>query len=304
MSKSKSKFRMRLEKIFFRSILIFIQIIPLSWNRWLWKNFCVLAFKLLKSRRLLTIENIRNARERGFLPNLGDDYLLAKQAWGNLGVIGSEFLYYSTRTADQLKKLVTIEGEENLNKILAKKKGAVMVTGHLGNWELLGMALSVHGYPLSPLVKTQANSSFDEIINEKRHAIGMKTIPNKGFLRPILDAFKRNEIVPFLIDQDSKRHGVGVKVEFFGREASIPRGAAEFALKTGTPAFFGYIYRKGPNHYVSVISEEIQLKNSGDYHKDLHHNIALFMSLIQDAVQEHTTEWLWMHSLWPTDIKI
>ncbi len=302
MSKSKSKFRMGLEKLFFRTILLFIQMLPLSWNRWVWKKFCLLAFRLLKSRRLLTIENIRNARERGFLTGTGDDYLLAKQTWGNLGIIGSEFLYYSTRTATQLKKLVTIEGEENLNKILAKHKGAVMVTGHLGNWELLGMALSVHGYPLCPLVKTQANSAFDEIINEKRHAIGMKTIPNKGFLRPILDAFKRNEIVPFLIDQDAGSNGV--KVECFGREASIPPGAAEFALRTGTPVFFGYIYRMGKNRYVGVISEEIQLMNSGDYNKDLHDNIALFMSLIQDAVQKHPTEWLWMHSLWPTDIEI
>jgi len=300
-SNSKSRFSTRLEKIFFRGILFLIKVLPFSWSRWFWKTICSLAFRLLKPRRLLTIENIRNARERGFLTNVDDDYLLAKKAWENLGIVGSEFLYYSTRTGAQIKRLVTIEGEENLKKILAKKKGAVMVTGHLGNWELLGMALSVYGYPLSPVVKTQANSSFDELINEKRHAIGMKTIPNKGFLRPIIDAFKRNEIVPFLIDQDAGGHGV--KVECFGRKASIPPGAAEFALRTGTPAFFGYIYRKGINQYVGVISEEIQLKNSGDYKQDLHDNIALFMSLIQDAVQKHPREWLWMHSLWPTKIK-
>jgi Kdo2-lipid IVA lauroyltransferase/acyltransferase len=301
-SKNKSKLHNGLGYFFYKCIFILIKIMPFSWSRWIWKNICLLAFKLLKQRRLLTIENIRNARERGLLASNDDDYSIAKKTWANLGIVGSEFLFYSTRTPAQLKKLVTVEGEENLKKILAKKKGAVMVTGHLGNWELLGIGLSVLGYPLTPVVKTQENSSFDQLINEKRHAIGIKTIPNKGFLRPIIDAFKRNEIVPFLIDQDAG--GNGVKVDYFGREASIPPGAVEFSLRTGTPVFFAYIYRKGINQHVAVISEEIQLNNSGDYPKDLHDNIALFMSLIQDAVRKNPTQWLWMHSLWPTNLKI
>lgn len=279
-----------------------VKIIPFSWSRWVLKEICLLAFHLLKPRRLLTIENIRNARERGFLDKDIDDYKLAREAWEHLGIIGSEFLYYYTRTPEQLKKYVTIEGEDNLRKVLAKKKGVVMVMGHIGNWELLGMALSVAGYKLSPIVKPQSNLFFDKVIQEKRHSIGMKTISSQGFLRPVVAALKRNEIVPFLIDQDAK--GDGVRVRYFGREASIPAGAAEFSLRTGTPVVFAYIVRKSFNHHLLVISEEVSLCNSKDYKRDLVENTSLFMNLIQEVVREYPAQWLWMHSLWSTDIEL
>jgi Kdo2-lipid IVA lauroyltransferase/acyltransferase len=301
---SKKKFKISdwLQYILVESLFLLVKIIPFSWNRWIWKNISLLAFKIMKSRRLLTLENIRNARERGLLePNI-DDYQLARQTWEHLGLVGSEFLYYYTRTPAQLKKLVKIEGEENLKKVLAKKKGIVMVMGHIGNWELLGMILSVAGYHLSPIVKPQANSFFDRVIQEKRQSIGMKTISSQGFLRPIIEAFKRNEIVPFLIDQDA--HGDGIKVNYFGRAASIPAGAAEFSLRTGTPVIFAYLVREAANQHVLVISEEIQLQKSGDYQKDLYDNTALFMSLIQEVVKKYPVQWLWMHSLWPTDFEV
>jgi Kdo2-lipid IVA lauroyltransferase/acyltransferase len=301
---SQKKFKISdwLQYIFVESLFFLVRIIPFSWNRWIWKNISLLAFKIMKSRRLLTIENIRNARERGFLEKDIDDYQLARQTWEHLGIIGSEFLYFYTRTPEQLKKLVKIEGEENLKKVLAKQKGIVLVMGHIGNWELLGMFLSVFGYKLSPVVKTQSNSFLDKIIEEKRHSVGMKTIPNKGFLRPIVDAFKRNEIVPFLIDQEVRKFRV--KVNFFGREASIPQGAAEFSLRTGTPVIFAYINRVNNNQHILVISEEISLKQSGNNKQDIIDNTTLFMNLIQDVVKKHPDQWLWMHSLWSTKLKI
>ncbi|MGE5606685.1 MAG: lysophospholipid acyltransferase family protein [Bacteroidota bacterium] len=302
MSKSKFKISDWLQYGLVKILFFLVKIIPFSWSRWILKEICLLAFHILKPRRLLTIENIRNAREKGFLDKGTNDYKLAREAWKHLGDIGSEFLYYYTRTPEQLRKYVTIEGEDNLRRVLAKKKGVIMVMGHIGNWELLGMALSIAGYKLSPIVKPQANSLFDKIIQEKRHSIGMKTISSQGFLRPVVAAFKRNEIVPFLIDQDEG--GGGIKVDFFGRKASIPPGAAEFSLRTDTPVIFAYITKKSCNHHVLVISEEIQIKNSGDYKKDLVDNTALFISLIQNAVRQNPSQWLWMHSLWPTNIQL
>jgi KDO2-lipid IV(A) lauroyltransferase len=301
-SKKKSQLSNWIEYIFFKSILILVKIMPFSWNCWIWERVSLCAFHLFKSRRLLTLENIRSAKERGFLNKVDDEYKLAKKAWANLGLVSSEFLYYSTKTAAQLKKLVTVKNEENLKKVLSKKKGLVMVMGHIGNWELLGIFLSVLGYQLSPLVKIQSNSLTDSIIEEKRKSVGMKVIPNNGFLRSVVKAFKRNEIVPFLIDQDA--HRKGIKVDFFGRKASIPPGAAEFSLRTDTPVIFAYTVRESSGHFKLVISEEIQLKRSGNYQQDLVDNISIFMNLLEDVVQDYPEQWLWMHSLWPTKFKI
>jgi Kdo2-lipid IVA lauroyltransferase/acyltransferase len=174
-----------------------VRITPAFWGRWVGKSLGLLAFKIMKSRQILTIENIRAAKESGRLKSEADDFNLAKQAWGNLGVVGSESLYYYTRTPKQIKKVVTLEGAENLQKVLVKQKGVIMVMAHIGNWELLGIYLSIIGYHLSPIVQTQSNALLDKILQEKRHAVGMKTIPKMSFLRPVIQAFNRNEIVPF-----------------------------------------------------------------------------------------------------------
>lgn len=302
MAKKHSKLVYWLQICLFKLFLVFAKVSPVSFSRRIWKLISILAFKLLKGRRLLTIENIRNARERGFLTSPLDDYHLAQKSWEHLGLVGGEFFYYHSLEPEKLKEFITIEGEENLKKILAQKKGAVMVTGHIGNWELLGIYLSIIGYPLSPLVKTQENSFFDDFVQKKRQSVGIKVIPNNGFLRPIIEAFRRNEIVPFLIDQDARRKGVMVNV--FGREASIPPGAAEFSIKTGTPAFFAYIIEDHPRHYTVHISEEINLPGTGNKKQDLLDATTIFMNLIQEVVQKYPEQWLWMHSLWPTKIKM
>ena len=83
----------------------------------------------------------------------------------------------------------------------------------------------------------------------------------------IVEAFKRNDLVLFLIDQADPRSGVTANV--FGRPASIPRGAAEFALKTDTPAIFAYIVRESNGRHRLVISEELELSRTGNYEVDL-----------------------------------
>ncbi len=301
-AKKKAKLNLWFEYIFFKGLFFLAKITPFSFNRWVWGKLGLLFFSTLKSRRLLTLENIYNAKERGFLKHDINEFQLAKQAWKHMGVVGSEFLYFNTRTPEQLKKIVELKGEENLKQVLAKGKGAIMVMAHIGNWELLGMYLSFIGYKLSPLVKTQSNELLDKVIQDKRQSVGMKTIPRSGFLRPIIAAFKNNEIVPFLVDQDARKRGI--KVNFFGREASIPRGPAEFALRTGTPVIFAYIVKQAPTRYSLVISEELPVKNTGDYEKDLVENTILFIDLIQKIIAEHPTQWLWMHSLWPSKIRV
>ena len=84
------------------------------------------------------------------------------------------------------------------------------------------MYLAVIGYKLSPLVKTQSNQLVDRIIQSKRSSVGMRVIPRTGFLRPIIQALKRNEIVPFLVDQYTQKNR-GSKLNFLGGKLHLPR---------------------------------------------------------------------------------
>jgi KDO2-lipid IV(A) lauroyltransferase len=292
----------RLEYILFRSIFFAVKLFPLAASSWLGRKLGALAFRILKSRRELTVENLREARDRGFLPGDTDIYRVAARTWENLCLMGIEFVYYYSCPNRRIREAVRVEGEENLKRVLERNKGAILVMAHIGNWELLGASLCAAGFGLSPVVQTQANSLLDKFINDRRRSIGMKTIPKMSFLRPIVQAFKRNEVVPLLIDQNAGKPGVPLEV--FGRVARIPRGAAEFALKTGTPVVFAYILRESAGKHRLVISEEIQLSRTGDYQQDLRDNTARFIGMVQSVVSQHPDQWLWMHKLWPTDIKV
>lgn len=284
------------EYVLFRMLLMAVRVCPIAFSCFIGRQLGKLAFLILKKRRELTIANIRTAQENGFFKAEIDPDQLAKRVWEHLGMIGSEFLYYYERKPEVLKKAVQFEGAENLREILAQHKGAILVSGHLGNWELLGISLILWGFKINPIVKFQSNGLVDRIIQENRRSMGMGLIDKKGFLRPILEAFKRNEIVSFLMDQATSKNGVAV--DFFGKETSLPRGAAEFALKTGAPVFTASCLREKPGHYRVVVSEAINLIRTGDHERDVEANTAMFIRMVEDVIRDHPEQWLWMHKLW------
>ncbi|TCL64788.1 KDO2-lipid IV(A) lauroyltransferase [Hydrogenispora ethanolica] len=291
-----------LEFFALQAFLWFTRIMPFSWSCWVGKQLGKMAYQVLTSRRQLTIENIREAQGQGFLTGINVNELACK-VWENIGQVGSEFFYFYSRGFDALRKRVTISGEANLRQVLAQRKGAILIVAHLGNWELLGLALSALGYPLTPLVKTQTNPLVDRVIQAKRQSAGIKVVPRERFLRQIVLALRNNEIVPFLIDQ-SQAGQRGVRVQVFGRTASLPPGAAEFALKTGAPVIFAYLVREEGNRYRVVISEEIELSKTGDYAEDLVANTAYYIGMVQEVVTHYPEQWLWMHKLWESRIRV
>lgn len=284
------------EYILFRILLFLVKMFAISVSCLIGRQLGRLAFLILKKRRRLTISNIRVARENGFFKTEIDEERLGKKVWEHIGMIGSEFLYYYDRKPNQFWKAVQFEGEENLRRMLTKKKGAILVSGHLGNWELLGVSLALKGFRMNPIVKFQSNGLVDRIIQDNRRSLGMNLIDKRGFLRPIIEAFKRNEVVSFLLDQSTYKNGI--KVKFFGKEAPIPRGAAEFALKTGAPVFTARCLRERPGKYRVVVGDEIKLIRTGDHQRDVEENTAMFIRLIEDVIREYPEQWLWMHKLW------
>ena len=302
MSKQRSQLKNWLEFIALKALLWLDKLLPFAWSCWIGKQLGRLAYRILESRRRLTIENIRKAQDHGFLKGIEPNDL-ARRVWEHIGQVGSEFFYFNSRGFQHLKKRVTIVGEENLQRVLAKQHGAILITAHFGNWEVLGLYLAFMGYPLRPLVATQTNPLVDSVIQAQRKSAGIKVIPRSGFLRPIIKALRNNEIVPFLIDQ-AEISRQGVPVEFFGRTASFPPGAAEFALRTGTPVIFAYLVRERDNRYQVVISEEIENSQSGDYPTDLSRNVACYMKKVEEVIINYPEQWLWMHKLWATQIRV
>jgi Kdo2-lipid IVA lauroyltransferase/acyltransferase len=201
-----------------------------------------------------------------------------------------------------IDSIVSIQGLEKLDHALAKGKGVLALTGHLGNWELLGAYLALKGYPLNVIGARSYDPRIDELIIQNRQVAGAHYIARGSATREILRALKRKETIGLLIDQDSK-HFDGVFVDFMGKEAFTPVGPVQLAMKTGAALIVMTIHLKPDFTHKIETSDEIELTISSDQEQDLVSNTLKCSKVIEHYILKHPTQWVWMHKRWKTKRK-
>jgi len=177
---------------------------------------------------------------------------------------------------------------------LSAGKGAIAISAHLGNWELLPRRLSRAGFPIFTAARQNANVYLDGWIVDQRAKQGITTVHRGGgttAAREILGALKKGAIFALLIDQDTKVESVLVR--FFGRRASTPVGAAELALRSKLPVLAGFIRRTKDNRHVIHI-ERIQVL-PGDDPTSL---TARITGVIEREIKKSPEQWVWFHRRW------
>ena len=172
-----------------------------------------------------------------------------------LGRTFLEFLALPAQTREEIAARVTWEGYEPMEARAREGKGAVLVTGHFGNWELLGAAGCVHFGPMKYLLPRQTNPWSDAYLNEVRRRLGIEPLQIETNLREALRALRSGALLGMLPDQDARR--AGVHVPFFGRLASTHAGPARMALAAGTPIFVGVAERDGPGHFPREVGPKL-----------------------------------------------
>jgi KDO2-lipid IV(A) lauroyltransferase len=211
--------------------------------------------------------------------------------------LGKSLLETMLISPDRLDQVVEVHGEENLREAMKQGKGAVYVTGHIGNWELMGHAVSSR-YPLSVVAAPIEPEQVNDMIVSLRAGMGVRTIlrGRPGASRELIRIFKENRILGILIDQDTDVESAFV--DFMGRKAWTPTGAASMALKFGAPVIYGYIHRDKQNKHTITIEGPLQLVRTGDDASDLVTNTAMFTKKIEDSIRKDPEQWVWMHRRW------
>lgn len=287
------------EKLFlaFKVFDFLVKLFPPSFAGVIGRGLGLLAYYLLPERRTAALKNIE---ECPVLPVNTNPRSLARASFINLGLMGAEFIRFYSMSKKEVLSRVEIVGAEYLDNALRKGKGVILISAHLGNWELLGMALSLAGYPLSPLVRTQNNRLFDQYINEKRCSIGMEPVTTGFSLRQVLKALTRNRMVNLMMDRNAGKFGVNNL--FLGRPASTPRGAAVIALKAGAPVIPAYILRRSPwRHRITILPpvEVISGKQGKCFlDKCIVENTNRFSRIVEEMILTAPDQWLWMHHRW------
>jgi Kdo2-lipid IVA lauroyltransferase/acyltransferase len=184
-----------------------------------------------------------------------------------------------------------------LDQALAEGKGVVFITGHVGNWEILGQAIAAAGYPIATIAKPFYDPRVTKWLDKWRTQRGLKILwrtQNSG--KAILRVLRSNNLMAFLIDQDMKT--AGDYVPFFGRPAFTPTTPAALALRTGAPVIFCWHHRRGKRHQITV--ERVIYGRTGDRQRDVLALTALLTARLENVIRAVPEQWVWMHRRWRT----
>ncbi len=192
-----------------------------------------------------------------------------------------------------IKESVQISGIEYLNEVLRKGKGGIILSAHLGNWEMGGSVLSLLGYPLSVVALSHKDGRVNTFFNSKREFFGTIVIQTNVALRRCLTHLKRNRLVAILGDRDFGHHGL--TMDFLGRKAIIPSGAAFFALKTGAPIIPAFFLRTPKDNFYINFEEPIyppSLNGKTISDQEIKDFIKKYLPLIEKRIRQNPSQWL------------
>jgi KDO2-lipid IV(A) lauroyltransferase len=211
--------------------------------------------------------------------------------------LGKALLEVMLMTPGRMARIVDLRGEENLRKALDRGKGVIYVTGHIGNWELMGHAVAAI-HPLSVIAAPIEPEQVNDMIVGLRAGMGVRTVLRNrpGATKELIRIIRENRILGILIDQDTDVESAFV--DFMGKPAWTPTAAASMAIKFGAPVVFGFIRRGKDNRHTITIEGPLELMLSGDTEKDTIAATAMLTKKIEDCIRKNPEQWVWMHRRW------
>ena len=236
-------------------------------------------------------EETRRAHEhlRTTLPHLD-----ATKTIRRMFVHFSESIWELSRLRRSVPEL-DLQSRRVLDEALAEGKGSIVISGHVGNWEILGQAIAAAGYPIATIATPFYDPRVTRWLDQWRTQHGLKIIwREKNSGKEILRVLRNNNLMAFLIDQSTRT--AGDYVPFFGRPAFTPTTPAALALRTGAPVIFCWHHRRRKGHQITI--ERVVYERSGDRQRDVLALTALLTARLETVIRTVPEQWVWMHRRW------
>lgn len=260
----------------------------------LFARFCGdLIYSILKIRRSLVERNLAAAFPEKSQAEIDR---IARQVYRNMAENVVEVLRLPLiRTPEDAALLVDVDARDFHAKTRDLNKGAVLVSAHYGNWELLGMAFGLLVSPMTVVVKRLKNREIDRQINLWRAMRGNTVVYKRKALREGLRALRSGGVMSILADQSDPQGGFFM--DFLGRRTSVFLGPAFLALKTGVPLFVGISRKIGGGRY-RVEFEEIDYSDLGNGKADVEELSRRYTRALEGYIRKYPEEWFWLHDRW------
>jgi KDO2-lipid IV(A) lauroyltransferase len=222
---------------------------------------------------------------------------LARAAYEHIGRVTIEAAILPALGVDHVLRLFDEPvGWEHVEAARAAGRGMLLVSGHLGNWELGGAYVAARGVGIDVVARRMGNPMFDRYVTETRTRLGMEVVHDADAVRRIPRAMREGRAVALLVDQGVKGLASSY-VPFFGRPAKTPRGPAVFALRLRVPTIFVAVLRQPSGKY-RMYFEPVVVHDTGDRDRDTEAIVAGYTLQLERYVRQAPTQYFWHHRRW------
>ena len=222
---------------------------------------------------------------------------LSRRIFMNFGITLLEMFQSSFMSPEEVFNTCRrVEGEEHFIDVFKTNRGVVIVSAHMGNWEV-----GLH-HPLSygkPMIGVAAKTRYgwaDILLSRSRNRLGNIIVDKKGALSRMTEGLRRGEVAGMLIDQSRRKHGV--EVTFFGRKATASPAAAILALRCNSLVLPAFSVRGSDGELTIQVKKPFELTRTGDLRRDIQSNTQRMIDIVEQMVRQYPDQWFWLLKPW------
>lgn len=253
---------------------------------------------ILRVRRQIVFNNLNRAFGKEKDPH--EIRAIAREAYRNIAKNICELLRVFKFSQEEINKMFTIQGREYLDAALARGKGAIGLSAHLGNFPLMGAKLVQEGYSCASFIYGASEARVVKLFFDIGRHLGISLIPaspSHASVPKSLKWLRENKLLSIQADRDTPQ---GVFVDFFGYPAATPIGPVVLAKRTGATVLPMFVVREMNNRHRIIFGPPVELEITGNEKKDILVNSAKFTKIIESYVRKYPEQWLWTYRRWKT----
>jgi len=272
-------------------------VMPRGLARFLARLLAISVYRMFGRLRRVGVRNLELALPEA---SQAERTRILRGVYRSLGRQLVEFCRMSRYTPENTRSWIRTEGLEHYLAARARGNGVLIVTGHLGAWELSSFYHSLMGYPMGMVIRRLDNRRLDDYVNKIRCLHGNRVLHKDDFARGLLTAMRGGETVGILMDTNMSPPQ-GVFVEFFGRLACTASGLARVALKTGAAVLPGFmVWEAAEQKYVLRFGPELKFTKTDDLEADALAATQMCAAATEEWIRRYPDQWLWIHRRWKT----